>query len=111
MNLATILYAIGLYLALLCFGFYLNTAHGQARDEIHSNWPHASTGYSGRIPPPSKTCREYLSLCERSCSDRGDLYRFQCLGKGFQPDAQRYRCQCGDDAFQVNSEPISEKVQ
>lgn len=53
----------------------------------------ASRSYS----EASKSCKEYLSICTESCKNRGDLFRFYCLGPGFNPDSERYRCQCGDD--------------
>jgi len=63
----------------------------------------APGGITGRIPEPGKPCREYLSVCEKSCTHRGDMFRFLCLAPGFNPDSQRYRCQCGDEAFaQIN---------
>ena len=81
-----ILYAIGVYLTFLCFGLYLNSAHG----EPLGNGPQ-------RIKPAS-SCGEYLRICESSCSRRGDMYRFLCLGPTFQA-LEQYRCQCGDEAF------------
>jgi len=53
----------------------------------------------GRAPEPGKPCREYLSACEKSCASRDGMFRFLCLGPGFNPESQRYRCQCGDEAF------------
>ena len=97
MNRTTILYAIGLYLATLCFGFYLNNAHGEQENIENTPWPRIAGSYTGKIPPPSKSCREYLTICQNSCRDRGEMFRFLCLGQGFNPDSERYRCQCGDD--------------
>lgn len=58
----------------------------------------APGGITGRVPEPAKSCREYLTTCERSCASRGDLFRFLCQGPAFNPDDQeRYRCQCGDE--------------
>lgn len=56
-----------------------------------------------RTDPPkriqeSKPCRDYLSICERSCKERGNLVRFTCLEKDFQPmEDRRFNCQCFDD--------------
>ncbi|MDR2551322.1 MAG: hypothetical protein LBD10_14095 [Desulfobulbus sp.] len=68
----------------------------------------APGGITGRSPKPAKPCREYLTACEKSCADRDGLFRFTCLGEQYNPDSQRYRCQCGDDAFashSINPEP------
>lgn len=81
-----ILYAIGVYLTFLCFGLYLNSAHGE------------SLGNSPQKTKPTSSCGEYLRICESSCSRRGDMYRFLCLGPTFQA-LEQYRCQCGDEAF------------
>jgi hypothetical protein len=82
----TFLYAIGVYLTFLCFGLYLNGAHGE------------QLGNSPQRTKPSSSCGEYLHICESSCSRRGDMYRFLCLGPTFQA-LEQYRCQCGDEAF------------
>ena len=74
------LYMLFLYTLVICFGFYINQAHGQERP---------------------RSCSDYLRICETSCLLRGDLYRFDCLGATFQPGQERYRCLCGDDAFRV----------
>ena len=81
-----ILYAIGVYLSFLCFGLYLNSAHGEP------------LGNSPQRTKPASACGEYLHICESSCSRRGDMYRFLCLGPTFQA-LEQYRCQCGDEAF------------
>jgi len=47
----------------------------------------------------SKSCGEYLSICERSCKDRGALFKFQCIGQDFQPYNDHSRCICADDLF------------
>lgn len=102
----TILYAITLYAIFLGFGFYLKTAHGREHytgDDGGGFPTSAPGGITGRIPEPGKPCRQYLSTCEKSCVGRGDMFRFLCIGPGYNPDSQRYRCQCGDDAFaQIN---------
>lgn len=74
------LYMLFLYTLVICFGFYINQAHGQEGP---------------------RSCADYLRICETSCLHRGDLYRFDCLGATFQPIQERYRCFCGDDAFRV----------
>jgi hypothetical protein len=100
MNLNTVLYAIGLYLATICFGVYLNHAHGESNPE-NTSWPRIAGSYTGKIPPPSKSCQDYLTICEKSCTNRGEMFRFLCLGQGFNPDSERYRCQCADEAFSI----------
>ena len=64
----------------------LNTAHGEQIAD------------SPQKTKPSSSCGEYLRICESSCSRRGDMYRFLCLGPTFQA-LEQYRCQCGDEAF------------
>lgn len=59
----------------------------------------APGGITGRVSDPPKSCQEYLSICERSCSDRDGLFRFSCIGPEYHPDRKRYICNCGDDAF------------
>ena len=76
-----ILYALGLYTFVFCAGYIINS-HGQ------------ETG--------QRSCLEYLRICETSCTLRGELYWFGCQGPGFQPDRDRYRCICADEAFRVN---------
>ena len=96
----TILYAMTLYAVFIGFGFYLKTAHGEHYKGDEGGFPSSAPGgITGRIPEPGKPCREYLSACEKSCAHRGDMFRFLCLGPGFNPESQRYRCQCGDEAF------------
>ncbi len=58
-----------------------------------------------------KSCREYLTICERSCQDRGTMFRFQCIGKEFQPFQNHFRCQCADDLNQGATQPIQVKVE
>ncbi|MDD2307857.1 MAG: hypothetical protein PHP53_24350 [Prolixibacteraceae bacterium] len=79
----------------------------------------SSTGAPLRKREP-KSCREYLAICERSCKERGDMFKFQCIGQDFQPFQDHSRCQCADDMFpqvvsrnrfeslQVSKEKISE---
>ena len=75
-----ILYALGLYTFVFCAGYIINS-HGQ------------ETG--------QRSCLEYLRICEASCTLRGELYWFGCQGPGFQPDLDRYRCICSDEALRV----------
>jgi hypothetical protein len=109
----TLLYVLGVYLSFLCFGVYLKTAHGEevpAQPAPVQPAPEANTGtfLQGGFPyvahtdaplriKPAKPCREYLTLCERSCRDRGDMFRFVCIGQDFQPYDDHFRCQCFDD--------------
>ena len=88
---------IGLWISLS-----LNTAHGEQIAD------------SPQKTKSSSSCGEYLRICESSCSRRGDMYRFLCLGPTFQA-LEQYRCQCGDEAFrqvakkeQRKSEPQQE---
>jgi len=100
MNLKTILYAMALYAVFLGFGFYLKTAQGAEHYSGEGGFPSSAPGgITGRVPEPGKPCKEYLSACERSCVSRDGMFRFLCLGPGFNPESQRYRCQCGDEAF------------
>jgi len=83
-------FALGALL-IICFG-NLHTIYG------------AQFPYTSHIDPPqkmkpSRSCGEYLTICEASCSRRGDMYRFLCLGPDFTQGPEQYRCQCGDDAF------------
>jgi hypothetical protein len=95
-----IFYALGVYLIFIAAGIHLNNAHGGGLPAQTNGFPTIrSTEYPKHIEP-AKTCGEYLAVCEKSCASRGDLFRFLCLGQGFNPESQRYRCQCGDDAFQ-----------
>ena len=98
MNRATLLYALGVYLTVLCFGFYLNSAHGGPL-QAQGGFPSIRSTEPPRQYEPAKSCREYLTVCEKSCTSRDGLYRFLCLGQSFNPGSERYRCQCGDEAF------------
>lgn len=91
-------YALGVYLIFVVSGLHIN-AHGEPH-QGEGGFPYERGGYAGRIPEPAKSCREYLTTCEKSCSNRGDMFRFLCLGQQYNPDSERYRCQCGDEAFQ-----------
>ena len=82
------LYMLFLYTLVICFGFYINQAHGQEGP---------------------RSCSEYLRICETSCSVRGSLYSFACQGEQFNPgldDCDRYRCICGDDVFSSASRQL-----
>ncbi len=112
------LYALCVFLSFACFGFYLNQAHGEETAPSLPPVPsqsNADRGYGftpqGYVVPRisstdaplrhrnAKTCGQYLSLCERSCSERGSLFKFECIGQDFQPFQDHFRCQCGDEAF------------
>ncbi len=58
-----------------------------------------------------KSCQEYLAICERSCQDRGTMFKFQCIGKDFQPFQNHFRCQCADDLNQGSTPSIQVKVE
>lgn len=59
----------------------------------------------------SKTCQEYLAICERSCRERGTLFKFQCIGQEFQPFEDHFRCTCADDFFVHVQRTRPEQVQ
>jgi len=112
------LYILGLYLTFLCAAFYLSTAHGEETAQGLPPGPNQSSGKGygytpkGYVVPRvsstdaplrhrnAKSCRQYLTVCEKSCSERGSMFKFQCIGQEFQPYEEHFRCQCGDDAFQ-----------
>jgi len=54
-----------------------------------------------------KSCREYLSICERSCKERGSLFKFQCIGQEFQPFQQHYSCICAEELESSRNQKIS----
>ncbi len=110
-----VLYAAGVYLTFICAGLYL--AHGgetppapPAAPPIPKQAGTATTPKEYVVPTitrtdapqrirESKSCREYLTICERSCADRGDMFKFACIGQEFQPFEDHYRCTCADDLF------------
>jgi hypothetical protein len=103
-----IVYVVALYLTVISLGVYLTDAHGEPNQPTGGFPSSAPGGITGRIPKLAKPCRVYLASCERSCAERDGLFRFTCLGEQYNPDSQRYRCQCGDDAFashSINPEP------
>ena len=115
-----ILYAAGVYLTFLCAGLYL--AHGE---EGPAPAPYANgsafpkeyvvprisrTDAPERIRE-SKSCREYLSICERSCKDRGEMFKFACIGQDFQPFEDHSRCTCADDLYARRNVPKQEQIQ
>lgn len=59
----------------------------------------------------SKSCREYLAICERSCKDRGEMFKFACIGQDFQPFEDHSRCTCADDLFARREAPRQEQIQ
>ncbi len=108
-----ILYAAGVYLTFLCAGLYL--AHGE---EVPAPAPLPTPAQPNNATTPreyvvprisrtdapqrireSKSCREYLNICERSCKDRGEMFKFACIGQDFQPFEDHSRCTCADDLY------------
>jgi hypothetical protein len=88
----TLLYAVLLYMLFLIAGLCLNQAHGEQIPYIIHTDP------TPRPVQPSRTCKEYLNICEQSCKDRGKMARFLCLGADFNVWKQnRYNCECFDD--------------
>lgn len=99
MNRSSTFYVLFIYLIFFCFGFYLKSAHGGGLPAQTNGFPSIrSTEYPKHIES-AKSCGEYLTICEKSCISRDGLYRFSCLGKDFNPEDSRYRCQCGDEVL------------
>lgn len=91
MNMPTLLYAILIYLTMIVFSLFLNV----------------NPTFGKQIP----TCQDYLRVCEQSCAYRGKMFRFACLGRGFNPGEERYQCLCADDAFRRSKPaPVAEPV-
>nr|WP_321467271.1 hypothetical protein [uncultured Desulfobulbus sp.] len=105
----------------LFFGVGLYLAHGEEVPSL-PNGPNASysvnpgQGFPKEYVVPRtsstsallrkrelKSCREYLSICERSCEYRGSMFKFQCIGQEFQPYQDHFRCQCADDLSNLTS--------
>ncbi len=99
----------------LIFTSFLNTCHAEPADPApvvsNNNEPRYTVTPKEYVVPratttdaririrDSKSCGEYLSICERSCKDRGALFKFQCIGQDFQPYNDHSRCICADDLF------------
>ncbi len=90
-----IAYIICLYVVTICAGIYLNNAHGE------EGFPYEKHIDAPRAIQPALSCKQYLEICDSSCNHRGGMFRFVCLGKDFNPDLDRYRCQCGDEPKEV----------
>ena len=94
---------------LLFFGVGLYLAHGEEVTSLKLpngsafpqdyDVPRISKTMPAQPRRATKSCREYLSICERSCKDRGDLFKFACIGQDFQPFEEHCRCTCSDDLF------------
>lgn len=94
-----IFYALGVYCIWIIGSFNLSFAGGLPAQT--SGFPSIrSTEYPKEIPP-SRPCPDLLSVCEKSCSSRGEMYQFQCTGRSYQTEAPQYRCLCGDDTNQL----------
>jgi len=110
------LYVLGIYLTFLCAGFYLSAAHGEETAQGLPPGSNQSANENTFNTPPReyvvprvaltdaplrhrnpKSCRQYLTDCEKSCTERGSMFKFQCIGQDFQPFQDHYRCQCSDD--------------
>lgn len=121
-----LVYAAVLYLAFLFFGFFLTNADAGSVTHSHNSItpqpvtpiPSTPTPEPKSITTPkeyvvprvagtdapiryqeAKPCGDLLALCQRSCKERGSMYRFTCLGEDFASFNQRYRCQCADELF------------
>jgi hypothetical protein len=113
---------VSLSAGFLFFGVGLYLAHGEESPGLppgpnppltakqFSNVPQQYTVPRIAITSPSmkikesKPCREYLAICERSCKERGSMFKFQCLGQDFQPFQDHFRCTCADDLFAQRSQ-------
>ena len=105
---------------LLFFGAGLYLAHGEEAPAPYANGsafpkeyvvPRISRTDTPQKIRESKSCREYLSICERSCRDRGDMFKFACIGQDFQPFEDHSRCTCADDLFARREAPRQEQIQ
>lgn len=112
---------------LLFFGVGLYLAHGEettspappptpAQPSNATTPPHYVVPRISRTDTPqrireSKSCREYLSICERSCKDRGEMFKFACIGQDFQPFEDHFRCTCADDLYARREAPRQEQIQ
>jgi len=47
------------------------------------------------------SCRQSLDVCEKSCTHRDGMYKFQCLGDSYSTEGSKFKCLCGDE---VNTE-------
>lgn len=103
-----------LLLIWLIFTSFLNTCYAEPSEPapvVSGNEPHYTVTPKEYVVPratttdaririrDSKSCGEYLAICERSCKDRGALFKFQCIGQDFQPYNDHSRCICADDLF------------
>ena len=113
---------IAISAGLLFFGVGLYLAHGEETPPPTAPSQPAKTTQQYVVPriartdPPqrirdSKSCREYLAICERSCRDRGEMFKFQCIGQDFQPFEDHVRCHCADDLYARRDVPRQEQLQ
>ncbi|MBV5328098.1 MAG: hypothetical protein JZU65_10740 [Chlorobium sp.] len=94
-----------IHLLILIFVSFLNTTDSLAADS-----PNRIAKTDGKmVIREHKSCQEYLSICERSCKERGTVFKFQCIGQDFQPYNEHTFCQCADDLFRQVSQ--SQKLQ
>lgn len=107
-----LLYAAGVYVTVITAGVYL--AHAEEVPALPAG-PNATyepgTPQEYVVPRISstdaplrrrdaKSCHEYLSICERSCKERGGMFKFQCIGQSFQPFRRHYACLCSEDVVE-----------
>lgn len=59
----------------------------------------------------SKSCKDYLAICERSCKERGSMFKFQCIGQDFQPFEDHSRCTCADELYSHNDAQRKPQIQ
>ena len=108
---------------LLFFGVGLYQAHGEeSPSPVTPSQPSNATTPKQYVVPrisrtdapqrirQSKSCREYLSICERSCKDRGEMFKFACIGQDFQPFEDHSRCTCADDLYARREAPRQEQI-
>ncbi|MBM9615277.1 hypothetical protein JWJ90_13415 [Desulfobulbus rhabdoformis] len=117
-----LLYAAGVYVTVITAGVYLSHAEEvpglpsgpNAKYEPSTPQQYVVPRISSSTAPLrkriSKSCHEYLNICERSCKERGSLFKFQCIGKDFQPFQDHSRCICADDLQYQRRGSRSEQV-
>lgn len=120
MNRFSWLYLIGVVVTFLLCGIYLNKAHGEETASAGSEkridpksyiWPRESRMEAPMKVKDAKSCREYLTICERSCKERGSMFNFSCIGQEFQPFEEHSRCLCADDLYALRQTSKKDQVQ
>jgi hypothetical protein len=112
-NRAAVFYVLIIYLIFFCFDLFLDNAYGGPL-QAQGGFPSIRSTEAPRQVEPRKSCREFLTICEKSCINREGIFRFTCLGPDFNTSFELNRCQCGDEAFvphvvHVDSPKMTEK--